>query len=337
MTDYATIEYISGLMNRTASLTEADKQRVASLLQQYPYMAPLRYIEAAERQVEEPWAAEMLATAKPYIGNWLQFCAYIDPQVRSFDVESVAASDNDTIETLVEVAVHDSEEAPAAENETVEAVEEEVTFAEPIVEILPEPEVEAQPAPVVVEEGPTVHHTHMEAVLDEAVEAANHEVTENEQLIMPVYTEDYFRQQGVQVPDELPEQIEDLKRDEPAGSLMVMMSFTEWLLHFRNTSQKQKEEDEEQKALKAMWQKQKLAAAIEEEENDEIPENVFEMAVSSIAKEDGLASESLANIYLKQGKYDKAIDMYRKLSLRNPQKNAYFAAKIEEILKEKQS
>jgi len=85
-----------------------------------------------------------------------------------------------------------------------------------------------------------------------------------------------------------------------------------------------------------MWQKEKLAAATEEE-NEEIPENVFEMAVNSITNEDDLASESLADIYIKQKKYDKAVEMYHKLSLRNPQKNAYFARKIEEVLKEKQS
>jgi tetratricopeptide (TPR) repeat protein len=159
-------------------------------------------------------------------------------------------------------------------------------------------------------------------------------------LISPVYTEDYFLQQGEKISVELPTEISSLKPLENkatiAKSLMVMMSFSEWLLHFKNTAEKQIEETKDQKALKTMWQKEKLAAAIEEE-NEEIPENVFEMAVNSITKEDGLASESLAEIYIKQGKYDKAMDMYRKLSLRNPQKNAYFALKIEEILKEKQS
>jgi hypothetical protein len=157
-------------------------------------------------------------------------------------------------------------------------------------------------------------------------------------LIYPVYTEDYFLQQGEKVPNELVGEIDSLKaeesKDEAARSLMVMMSFSEWLLHFKSNTEKQKEETKDRRALKTMWQKEKLAAAIEEE-NEEIPENVFEMAVNSIAKEDGLASESLAEIYIKQGKHDKAVDMYRKLSLRNPQKNAYFARKIEEILKEK--
>lgn len=166
------------------------------------------------------------------------------------------------------------------------------------------------------------------------------ELIEEKPLISPVYTEDYYLQQGEKISTEFPDEIESLKpaeiADEAAKSLMVMMSFSEWLLHFKNTTEKQKEETKDQRALKTMWQKEKLAAAIEEE-NEEIPENVFEMAVNSITKEDGLASESLAKVYLKQGKYDKAIDMYRKLSLRNPQKSAYFALKIEEILKEKQS
>ena len=165
---------------------------------------------------------------------------------------------------------------------------------------------------------------------------------EKEKLILPIYTEDYFLQQGVKVALEIPEEIDDLKEvievddDDPDKSLMVMMSFSEWLLHFKNTAEKQKDERKDQKALKTMWQKEKLAAAMEEE-NEEIPENVFEMAVNSITREDGLASESLADIYIKQGKYDQAIEMYRKLSLRNPKKNAYFARRIEEVLKEKQS
>jgi tetratricopeptide (TPR) repeat protein len=114
---------------------------------------------------------------------------------------------------------------------------------------------------------------------------------------------------------------------------MIVMSYADWLNHFKTHGEKAREEEQDQKALKTMWQKSKLAAALEEE-NEEIPENVFEMAVNSITKEDGLLSESLAEIYQKQGKYDAAIDMYKKLSLRNPQKSTYFARKVEEIQKE---
>lgn len=173
-------------------------------------------------------------------------------------------------------------------------------------------------------------------VEEEKVETSKTE----EPLIQAVYTEDYFLQQGIEVSNELPIDIDhtviDTTIDDKDQSLMVVMSFAEWLQHFKSQSQKAKEEAEGQKALRSMWQKEKLAAAMEEE-NEEIPENVFEMAMNSIASEEGLVSESLADIYIKQKKYDRAIEMYKKLSLRNPQKSAYFARKIEGVLKDKQS
>lgn len=45
----------------------------------------------------------------------------------------------------------------------------------------------------------------------------------------------------------------------------------------------------------------------------------------------GLVTESFAKILVKQGKIDKARDIYEKLMLKNPEKKAYFAAKISEL------
>jgi hypothetical protein len=219
------------------------------------------------------------------------------------------------------------------EDDTEEqTIEQQEVATEHVIAVMETEEVIASP---VIAEQPEI------AEVEEFIEAIPVKATKEEKpLISPVYTSDYFLQQGEKIPNEFPDEIESLKPeehpDEAAKALMVMMSFSEWLMHFKSNTEKQKEETKDQRALKTMWQKEKLAAAIEEE-NEEIPENVFEMAVNSITKEDGLASESLAEIYIKQGKFDKSIDMYRKLSLRNPQKSAYFARKIEEILKDKQS
>ncbi len=172
----------------------------------------------------------------------------------------------------------------------------------------------------------------------------NSEVQQKEEpLIQPVFSADYFLHQGIQTDDKIPletnaaqrkeENVTEEKAPEDPKSLMVVMSFTEWLMFFKSKTQKEKEDEEDRKAVKHMWQKEKLAAALEEED-EEIPENVFEMAVNSISKEDGLASESLAEVLAKQGKWEKAIEMYRKLSLRNPQKSAYFAQQIATIQKQ---
>ena len=46
-----------------------------------------------------------------------------------------------------------------------------------------------------------------------------------------------------------------------------------------------------------------------------------------------LITETLAAIYLKQGLYEKALRSYEKLSLKFPEKNAYFVGQIENIKK----
>lgn len=159
-------------------------------------------------------------------------------------------------------------------------------------------------------------------------------VPREDDLIQPIFTDDYFLHQGLQISNRLPPDSKPLE-ESSERALMIVMSFTEWLQYFKARKQQAIEEEEAQRALKTMWQKEKLAEALEEE-HDEIPENVFTMAVNSIAPEESLASESLAEVLMKQGKYDRSIEMYRKLSLRMPQKKAYFAARIEQITKLKQ-
>ena len=52
---------------------------------------------------------------------------------------------------------------------------------------------------------------------------------------------------------------------------------------------------------------------------------------ASVQSKDQIVSEHLAKLYMDQGYYTKALDMYERLSLKNPEKSHFFAPLIEEL------
>jgi tetratricopeptide (TPR) repeat protein len=67
---------------------------------------------------------------------------------------------------------------------------------------------------------------------------------------------------------------------------------------------------------------------------EDTPENFDnEIIEKSVSESDELITETLANLYIEQKKYDKALDAFQKLSLKYPEKSVYFASRIEEIEK----
>ena len=107
-----------------------------------------------------------------------------------------------------------------------------------------------------------------------------------------------------------------------------------------NEIQKEKEEAERallerEAAEKQLTKEEIIDRFIEEEPSISRPKSDFFDPVKNAKKSqqdtDGIVSETLANIHLKQGNTEKAIEIYRKLSLKFPEKSSYFAARIEKL------
>ena len=119
----------------------------------------------------------------------------------------------------------------------------------------------------------------------------------------PFHTVDYFASQGIKFKEE----------EKPKDKFgQQLKSFTDW--------------------LKTMKRLPISEVAKSPDVNQEISGVVEKLAEHSIEYRD-VVTEAMAEVWEKQGNMDKAIDIYNKLSLLDPSKSLYFAAKIEDLKK----
>lgn len=124
------------------------------------------------------------------------------------------------------------------------------------------------------------------------------DITEDKITFEPLHTSDYFASLGIKLSNKA------LDSDKLGKQLK---SFTEWLKDMKKMQPDQIPLQSDQADLSI----QKLAEA------------------SNL--ETGVETEAMAEVLIQQGKKQKAINVYKKLSLLNPSKSAYFAAKIDQL------
>ena len=127
----------------------------------------------------------------------------------------------------------------------------------------------------------------------------SNEPVETELSFQPYHTVDYFASQGIKF-------IVEEKPTDRFGK--QLKSFTEWL-----------------KTMKRLPQIE--TSKITDITSDKKVEQMAEHSID----ESEVVTETMAEVWIKQGNKEKAIEIYHKLSLLNPDKSAYFASLAEQL------
>jgi hypothetical protein len=285
-----------------SSIDECGLQEVKDLAERFPYFAPAQFLllEKLKRENAPDYPAQ-LRKAVLYYHNPLEFEYFISSN--RFE----AGSGLEEIEQPYVRQEHKEEKTfePAVLPEK-EISNEIPVETEPVKEFMDEPVVpETDVEDPISEESQAMDEKmaeSIERVLQHEEEQMKAPVadTNNELVFEPYHTVDYFASQGIKLSQE-----EAVPKDRFSKQLK---SFTEWL-----------------KTMK------RLPESEISKNTDASSESKIQHLAEDSVHDANVVTEAMAEVWIKQGNKEKAIETYNKLGLLNPSKKAYFAGLIENL------
>lgn len=232
--------------------------------------------------------------------------------------EPVIAGDDNMVEEVITEELENKEtvkaEEPVAENDIITIDEVVVDEPEHTVEATAEASGEAvaetagektMENPVITQALPTDETMLPIPEAENKAAVDNTAIVDEPLLFEPLHTTDYFASVGIKLSEE----------EKTSGNLgKQLKSFTEWL-----------------KTMKKVHAEQLAKTSSPADASLSAAESSIRKMAEKSNQENDVLTEAMAEVLLQQGKADKAIEILEKLSLLNPGKSVYFAAKINQI------
>ncbi len=310
------MEKISLLYHQLFSKDLSDKDAagfLGDIVNEHPYFAPAQFFLLQITPAAAPDFQRQLSKAALHFNNnyWLNYLLY----------ETDEPDQPDEFLTAPEATNESAEEQPfITAGEMVTETPMPVFEQEEKMEIIPETYTTSyseQPAASFTETSTeTAAATAEEAFVNETelpplaaqeqpdaqplnIQLALSDTKEDSIAFEPLHTTDYFASVGIKLSEEV----------KPADKLgHQLKSFTEWL-----------------KTMKKIHAKDEEAVIKEQTETD-----IRQLAEKSNVNGD-VVTEAMADVLIQQGRKEKAVQMLEKLSLLNPVKSVFFAAKIKNL------
>ena len=283
------------------------------MTREYPWFAPAHFFALQQSQPGDDAFASLATKAALHFGDPLLLHFQINKPTKHLmqasasshaPVQEVAAEPH---EPLAEEQLYEAKAEYKAEEQVPGEQVYEAAAAQPIDNPNfenPEPveeetraeELHAEPVPVTQPENDITVHS------PGSTEPAEEKTMKNEPaLFEPLHTTDYFASQGIKLSEVV-----------QTGDKMArqLRSFTEWLKTMKKVHPE------------GLNEKTAGSSSID---------NTVQTIAELSNKEEEVITEAMAVVFIQQGKLNKAREIYKKLSLLNPSKSAYFAAKLNEI------